>query len=114
MKSGDKKTEKSIVKALTDVCETCKNELSGFSWLTHFVDYSQFPQSLKIVIVFDTTQNLENAKHKSDLNVIKQHVHSNFLAEGVVVKSLNKALFFDSEENGADINNRKWERRFTG
>ena len=112
MKSGDKRTEKAIIKALISVCETCEGELTGFSWLTHFVDYSKFPQSLKIVLVFETIQNLNNAKNNSDLEAITQLVNSNLLDQGVSIKELSKAIFFDTEENGADVDNLKWGRKF--
>lgn len=58
MKRNEKRIENSIVKALNDVCETLKKESEGFAWLTHFVNYANFPQSLKLVFVFDTNQSL--------------------------------------------------------
>ncbi len=64
LKRNEQKMESAIVKAMNDVCETLKLEYDGFTWLTHFVNYANFPQSLKIVFVFDTSQSLEEAKNK--------------------------------------------------
>jgi len=71
MKRSAKKTENSIVKALNDVCDSLKQQYTGFSWLTHFVDYSDFPQSLKIVFVFDDNKSIENAKNKALFKTIE-------------------------------------------
>lgn len=53
MRKSDKKTDNQIIKALTEVCESAKFETQGFVWLTHTVDYSRFPQSLKVTLVFN-------------------------------------------------------------
>ncbi len=47
-------TDRRLVSALTNACETAKAEMPGFCWLTHEVDYAAFPASLKVVWVFDT------------------------------------------------------------
>jgi len=54
MKKTDKKMDNHIRRVLTDVCETSLTDISGFAWLTHTVNYAQFPQSLKVICVFDT------------------------------------------------------------
>lgn len=47
-------TDRRLVSALTQACETAKAEMPGFCWLTHEVDYAAFPASLQVVWVFDT------------------------------------------------------------
>lgn len=47
--------------SLTQACETGKAEVVGFSWLTHEVDYQQFPSSLMVVWIFDTQANRDQA-----------------------------------------------------
>lgn len=112
MKRSAKKTESSIVKALNDVCENLKLEYDGFSWLTHFVDYSNFPQSLKIVFVFDTNQSIEEAKNKVLFKTIFDLTESRLKRESITVKRIDKAVFFDTEENGADFDNASWCRKY--
>lgn len=113
LKRNEKKIESAIVKALNDVCETLKLEYDGFSWLTHFVDYSNFEQSLKLVFVFDTKISLEQAKNKTLFKTIFELTESRLKREAVTVKRIDKAVFFDTEENGADFNDSSWCRKYS-
>jgi len=49
MRKTDKKLDNQLIKLLTEVCETALEDFSGFQWLTHIVDYSNFPKSLKVI-----------------------------------------------------------------
>ena len=51
-KKHAKKIEREIVRALTEMCEQAKIEITGFQWVTHEVDYQRFPQSLRVLLVF--------------------------------------------------------------
>ncbi|EGN75510.1 hypothetical protein A28LD_1123 [Idiomarina sp. A28L] len=53
MRKSDKKIDNEIIRKLTIVCEEAKHTDSGFVWLTHEVNYQRFPQSLKVILVFD-------------------------------------------------------------
>lgn len=53
MPKTDKKLERDIVRELTAVCEEAKPICSGFEWLTHTVDYTKFPESLRVTLVFN-------------------------------------------------------------
>ena len=112
MKRLDKKTDNTIVKVLNEVCESLKNESIGFSWLTHFADYTHFPQSLRIVFVFETNQHLDNAKSTARLSTITQNTESLLKQDGIVVIHADKTIAFDTEENGANIDSPKWCRQF--
>ncbi|MFC0445510.1 hypothetical protein ACFOD1_05540 [Pseudidiomarina halophila] len=57
MRKTDKKLERDIVRELTAVCEAAKPTCSGFEWLTHTVDYTRFPESLRVTLVFNETVN---------------------------------------------------------
>jgi len=113
MNRNQKKTESAIVKALNDVCETLKDKYSGFSWLTHFVDYSNFPQSLKIVFVFDTKSSLEKAKNEALFKTIFALTESHLKRESVTIKRIDKTVFFDTEEMGADFDDSNWCRKYS-
>ena len=113
MNRNQKKIESAIVKALNDVCETLKDKYSGFSWLTHFVDYSNFPQSLKIVFVFDTKSSLEKAKNEALFKTIFALTESHLKRESVTIKRIDKTVFFDTEEMGADFDDSNWCRKYS-
>ncbi|WP_318443543.1 hypothetical protein [Photobacterium leiognathi] len=53
MRKMDKKRDNTIVAALTQVCHTAQEEGNGFQWLTHTVNYQNFPDSLTVVCVYD-------------------------------------------------------------
>ena len=113
LKRNEKKIENAIVRALNGVCETLRYESNGFSWLTHFVDYSNFPQSLKLVFVFDTNQSLKSAKNEALFQTIFELTETRLKSEGVYVKRIDKAVFFDTDENGADFNDASWCRKYS-
>ena len=113
MKRNQKKIESSIVIALTDVCETLKEKYTGFLWLTHFVDYANFAQSLKLVFVFDTKISLENAMNDDLFKTIFVLTESRLKRESVTVIRIDKAVYFDTEEMGADVDNMKWCRKYS-
>lgn len=54
MRKTDKKIDQQIIRALTAVCEKAKDNVKGFEWLTHEVDYQRFPESLQVTLAFAT------------------------------------------------------------
>ena len=45
LRKTDKKIENQLILVLTAVCETALKEIDGFQWLTHLVEYTDFPNS---------------------------------------------------------------------
>ena len=113
MQRSAKKTEQAIIKALNNVCETLKDKYIGFTWLTHFVDYNKFPQSLKIVFVFETNQHLLDAKNHKLFETLFELSESQLKKESIHIKRIDKSIFFDSEENGADFNDSNWSNKYS-
>ncbi len=62
MTKTDIKLDKRICQALTLACEAAKIQLPGFQWLNHHINYRQFPESLKIICVFDSHETLQQAR----------------------------------------------------
>ncbi|WP_299806133.1 hypothetical protein [uncultured Shewanella sp.] len=62
MRKTDKKIDNAIRVALTEVCETLKQEVEGFSWLTHRVNFSQGMDSLVITFMFESQVLLDKAR----------------------------------------------------
>lgn len=112
MKNSDRKTENSIVKALKGVCDVLLNDTKGFCWLTHFVDYANVSQSLRIVCVFDTNQALLDAENEGLTRTIPDLAATHLEKEGLGISSIEKAVRFDTEENGADVNKARWCRKY--
>lgn len=113
MRKTDKKIDNQIRKILTDVCEEQLKSNQGFQWLTHRVNYSNFPQSLKVVCVFDTQTNVNefvNSNHQSKLEI---RLQSEFIKLGIKVKNIAKHLAYDSEEACNAHNSGDWTRRLS-
>jgi hypothetical protein len=111
MKKTVKKLDNNVVKALTVVCEIFKAKRVGFEWLTHTVDYSNFPASLVVTCVFDTNDGLKKAQ-ESQLDVdIRQQIQKQLLKVGVLLKDAKRHVCFDTEEACSIDNNGQWSQR---
>ena len=117
MTKTEKKLEKSITKALTEVCEIARfesgeRELRGFEWLTHFVNYADFPNSLLIVCVFGTNEQRLTALDEGRDVYFFRLVSEKLQAENIHIKSIQKQLRFDSEESCDKQHAGDWQARY--
>ena len=98
MKKTDKTLENTIVKVLTQVCESSLKKIDGFQWVTHLVNYKDFPRSLRIICVFESheqiNQLLDSPQHESLMNNIIDQLS----AAGIQLPKKQKHIKFDSEE----------------
>lgn len=108
MKKTDKKIDNAIIKVLTDVCETAKDNFDGFQWLTHFVDFNNVSSSLTVVCVFETNQQLDNA----DIEKICQLINSQLLSINIKIKNIGAQVKFDTEEDCSKQHGGNWDKRF--
>lgn len=112
MKKADKKIENCTRQVLTEVCEVALDEVTGFKWITHFANYSYFPDSLSVVCVFDTNNELSNAcgAHQDDFlrNLIKEKLST----ADIQIKDIRQHVNFDTEEACENENGGKWHERF--
>jgi hypothetical protein len=95
VKKTDKKIDNKIRSTLSDFCESEKDKEEGFDWVTHFVNYDDFPQSLSIVCIYDKDSNLEKVNRKS----ILQDLSERLKAIDVKIKDMGRHVKFDTEEN---------------
>lgn len=103
--------ERRLVATLTDACETAKAEIVGFCWLTHEVDYSVFPSSLRVIWVFDTEaqKDLALASRQGERMVA---LTATALDEAqVLVSPVAAHVQFDSEEQCQRVNGGNWQQR---
>ncbi|OIN07929.1 Fis family transcriptional regulator [Oceanisphaera psychrotolerans] len=111
MRKTDKKIENRLRVELTAVCDRALQDITGFQWLTHIVDYSDFPASLRVVCVFDTNENLARfiagSSHK-ELNALIQNRLSD---AGITPKSVAGRIAYDTEENCDRDHDGKWADR---
>ena len=108
MKKTDKKIDNALRRALTEACDMALEKHAGFLWLTHFANYQDFPESLSIVCIFDTNEQLS----KANLNELRAIIKAKLTSIDIIVKNINQRVVFDTEENCEKENNGNWKERF--
>lgn len=98
MKKSDKKLENNLRKALTIACEDIKDEVEDFCWLTHEVNYQQFPQSLSVVCYFTQFEAIEHVKTNSQDSLIREIIAKHLTNVGVTPFNVNKQIVYRSED----------------
>lgn len=111
MRKTDRKIDNQLRLVLTDVCEITLKEINGFQWLTHLVNYSNFPKSLKVVCVFDTNGNLSSFISKDGKKDLTSLIQAKLHEVDVIVKNVTDHIFYDTEENCEKEHNGKWAER---
>ncbi|MEZ8143502.1 Fis family transcriptional regulator [Enterovibrio norvegicus FF-33] len=109
MRKTDKKLDNQIREVLTNVCDTALQELAGFQWLTHLVDYSNFPKSLKVVCVFDTNSSLNDFEQSNHFQRFNALIQKSLTGAGINVGT--NFIAYDTEENCSRDNNGRWAER---
>ncbi len=100
MRKSDKKIENQLRIVLTDICETTLKNFNGFEWLAHNVNYSHFPNSLKVICVFDTNDNLSRFIKSNSCRELGTLVQKKFFSIGINLKNITHHISYDTEENG--------------
>lgn len=111
MRKTDKKLDNQLRLALTDVCESALEDIAGFQWLTHLVNYSNFPKSFRVVCVFDTNQNLSNFMGADDRHKLSSAIQLALFNIDIHLKNIGSHLSYDTEENCNKKHNGKWSDR---
>lgn len=111
MRKTDKTLENTIVKVLTQVCEQALKEIKGFQWLTHLVNYKDFPRSLTIICVFDSQDLLDKLSNSSKQDYMLSMIVESLSASGIRLPNPQKQIKFDSEEACNNQHSGNWQRR---
>ena len=92
------KLDNNVCKALTIACESSLHDVTGFCWLTHRANYTNFPASLIVTCVFNTDAEVTTMKSDKLDDVLRQTIQKQLLKVGIVLKSVRQNVHFDSEE----------------
>ena len=98
--------------ALTRVCDSALKTVPGFQWITHFVNYSNFPDSLVIVSVFATDAELRavcDARADERLSAL---IQQELNAVDVPISVKDRQIRCDTEEACERDNNGNWQQRY--
>ena len=99
MRKSDKKRENQLRIALTEVCESALKNFNGFQWLTHLVNHSNFPTSLKIICIFDTNDNLSSFIENNHCRELGCLIQKKLFEMDINLKSMTNHISYDTEEN---------------
>lgn len=97
MRKTDKKIDNNLRIVLTEVCEIALKEVTGFQWLTHLVDYSNFPKSLQVVCIFDTNENLSMFMQQSSKKSLISLIEKKLASIDIRLKNIKNHVLFDTE-----------------
>jgi len=111
MKKTDKTLENTIVKVLTHVCEESLKEVDGFQWLTHLVNYKDFPRSLTVICIFETQDQLAALLKSPQHEYLMNSIIDQLSAAGIQLPKKKKHIKFDSEEACHLEHAGHWNRR---
>ena len=111
MKKTDKKIENTLVKSLTEVCDTALKDIAGFEWITHVVNFSHFPKSLVIICVFDTNESMANVISCQKDETLRQLIKEKLGSVNIHLNDINEHVVFDTEEACQAENRGKWQER---
>lgn len=102
MKKTDKKIENAIRKSLTEVCEIALKDIEGFEWITHHVNYNQFPKSLLITCVFDTQTALSKLLSSGKEEYLYLLIEDKLGMVNIPINNIRKQVSFDTKEGYKD------------
>ena len=111
MKKSDKKIDNALRGALTNVCETALGSVEDFVWLTHLVNYNAFPNSLKIVCVFETDEALCKAIEDKQDDYFYTLINNELNSINIKLNQLRQQVSFDTEEACERSHAGKWNER---
>ncbi|WP_397457045.1 hypothetical protein [Pseudomonas versuta] len=112
-KANQAKIERRLVKALTIACEKAKDEIPGFVWLTHTVNYEAFPASLKVVWVFDTKDSKDFALADGEAHFMVELTDKALTDADVRVRNAATHVYYDSEEECQRACGGNWPKRLS-
>jgi hypothetical protein len=111
MKKTVKKLDNNVIRALTVACESAKEKVPGFEWLTHSASYDRFPGSLVVTCVFDNNDSYNSAcEEKLDLYLCSL-IQKQLLKVGIVLKTSRNLVQFDNEQDCLRDHDGDWQRR---
>lgn len=115
MRKTDKKRDNALRQALTEFCDWALDNIPGFCWVTHLVDYQRYPASLRIICVFNTDADLAKAKGEQEseesITVLCDALSKTLKTAQIVLPAPTQHIFFDTEESCERQHDGDWATR---
>lgn len=110
MSKTNKRTDANVRKALTKFCDNNKDEIEGFDWVTHTADYSSFPGSLMVTVIFETKEQQEKCQ---TLSLLQKELIKCLFPFGIKLKDVRQNIRFDNEEQCKLQHDGNWAERLS-
>ncbi|QTH65099.1 Fis family transcriptional regulator [Psychrosphaera ytuae] len=111
MKKSDKKLDNQIRQTLTELCESRLEQIEGFEWLTHVVNFNRFPESLRVVCVFCDDESLTKAKQSGTTDKIQTQITQTLAKLKITFNKPAKQIIFDTETRCQAQHGGNWAKR---
>jgi len=111
MKKTDKRIESTLVASLTEVCEAALKDVEGFQWITHLVNYSDYPKSLSVICVLDRKDALARLVASGKDEYLRSLIKETLNRSGIPIKNIQSQVSFDTEEACEKQHGGKWSER---
>lgn len=113
MRKTDKKIDNQLRLVLTDVCEIALKDIEGFQWLTHLVNYANFPESLRVISVFNTEESLNSFIQSSKNKELNSLIQFKLQDLNIKFKNISEHISYDTEETCNNEHDGNWTVRLS-
>jgi hypothetical protein len=110
-KRDQTRLERQLSSSLTDACEAAKSQIVGFSWLTHEVDFTRFPESLQVTWIFTTEAHKAQALALGQDALMHSLTREALDEAGVDMDAVIAPVHLDSEEACDRVDGGQWQAR---
>ena len=94
MRKTDKKIDNKLRQSLTEVCDFALESIEGYQWITHKVNYENFPDSLQITCAFIAQSNIDELKHSQQDRVLRKTIEEQLTGIDIKLKNAEKQIIF--------------------
>ena len=113
MRKSDKKIEKQLRDGLTNVCDHLLDQALGFEWITHTVNFNRFPNSLRIICIFNSKNAEESFRHSPHCSDLLAVINHKLQQQGLPITLSATQLHFDNEESCQLHHQGNWSARLS-
>tara|TARA_R110002051_G_scaffold244968_1_gene304782 strand:- start:804 stop:1199 length:396 start_codon:yes stop_codon:yes gene_type:complete len=103
--------DRELSRTLTQACDVAKAEVGGFAWVTHEVQWDDFPASLRVIWIFESNADIARAL-KEGWNQRLLALTDRALRDAeITVKRVEQHMDLDSEEECQRADAGNWRAR---
>jgi hypothetical protein len=110
-KREQSRIERRLAATLTEACETAKAQIPGFAWLTHDVDYQNFPNSLRVIWIFASQAEQKRAIAEGQERWMLELTATALQSADIQLEPLTAHVHVDNEQACQRKDAGNWQQR---